>query len=566
MLELILLWGYMLFVNASIGVGVLKLLYSSLGKREKIRLMPAVIAGIVAISTYAGLFSIFYKVGMVSHLFLLAAAICFAAVYKKELKDLAGPYMGDCFSWKGVFYFLIVLMIAFFASRGELHTDTGIYHAQAIRWYEEYGLVKGLGNLQQHFAYNSSYLGYAAIFSMKWLLGRSLHGTNGFLQAIMCVWALWGLKDLKKHENNLVDACRIGILIYTLVNVERIMSPATDFATMYMVLYIITSWAQLCCEKRKTAQLEDYALLCVAAVCVTTFKLSAGMLVLLAIYPAILLIRKKLWKNIAVCLLCGVAVLIPFLVRNVLISGWLVYPLASIDLFHVDWKIPVEYLEKDSAQIKVWGRCLFDVEKLDLPLREWFPVWWNAKDSYEKMLIGANFVAVVLEFVTIFYHLWHRKKINWELVVLHLAVFGGIVGWFVTAPFIRYGLAFLLEFPLLSVGSWLKRVEIGPVKILAGICCTVCFFFLCYYWSYYFRFDMYWIKDHLKDPAYVRQQDYDVVEVGQFEMNGVTIYYPLKSDNISYHAFPATAYETMGRRTGLRGDTLEEGFRAETMD
>lgn len=225
---------------------------------------------------------------------------------------------------------------------------------------------------------------------------------------------------------------------------------------------------------------------------------------MLAIYPAILLIRKKLWKNIAVCLLCGVAVLIPFLVRNVLISGWLVYPLASIDLFHVDWKIPVEYLEKDSAQIKVWGRCLFDVEKLDLPLREWFPVWWNAKDS-------------------------------------------------VTAPFIRYGLAFLLEFPLLSVGSWLKRVEIGPVKILADICCTVCFFFLCYYWSYYFRFDMYWIKDHLKDPAYVRQQDYDVVEVGQFEMNGVTIYYPLKSDNISYHAFPATAYETMGKRTGLRG-------------
>ena len=43
-------------------------------------------------------------------------------------------------------------MTAYFASRGLQHTDTGIYHAQAIRWYEEYGLVKGLGNLQQHFA------------------------------------------------------------------------------------------------------------------------------------------------------------------------------------------------------------------------------------------------------------------------------------------------------------------------------------------------------------------------------------------------------------------------------
>lgn len=72
------------------------------------------------------------------------------------------------------------VMTAYFASRGLQHTDTGIYHAQAIRWYEEYGLVKGLGNLQQHFAYNSAYLAYAAAFSMKWLVGQSLHGTNGF--------------------------------------------------------------------------------------------------------------------------------------------------------------------------------------------------------------------------------------------------------------------------------------------------------------------------------------------------------------------------------------------------
>ena len=86
-------------------------------------------------------------------------------------------------------------MTAYFASRGLQHTDTGIYHAQAIRWYEEYGLVKGLGNLQQHFAYNSAYLAYAAAFSMKWLVGQSLHGTNGFLQAFLCIWALYGLKN-----------------------------------------------------------------------------------------------------------------------------------------------------------------------------------------------------------------------------------------------------------------------------------------------------------------------------------------------------------------------------------
>lgn len=42
-----------------------------------------------------------------------------------------------------------------------------LYHAQAVRWYEEYGVVKGLGNLQWHFAYNSSYFAFAALFSLE---------------------------------------------------------------------------------------------------------------------------------------------------------------------------------------------------------------------------------------------------------------------------------------------------------------------------------------------------------------------------------------------------------------
>lgn len=62
------------------------------------------------------------------------------------------------------------------------------------------------------------------------------------------------------------------------------------------------------------------------------------MLVILALYPAVCLIRSKEWKKIGIYLLCGCVVLAPWLVRNVLISGWLIYPFAAIDLFSVDWK------------------------------------------------------------------------------------------------------------------------------------------------------------------------------------------------------------------------------------
>ncbi len=138
--------------------------------------------------------------------------------------------------------------------------------------------------------------------------------------------------------------------------------------------------------------------------------------------------------------------LAPWLVRNVLISGWLIYPFAAIDLFSVDWKIPASYLQNDSDQIKVWGRCLYDVTKINDPVSAWFPVWWGEKDRYEMMLLIANMVAGISAVLSVVWKRIRKEKLCWDRVVVYAAVLGGIAGWFFLAPFIRYGLAFLLIF------------------------------------------------------------------------------------------------------------------------
>ena len=264
MAELLILWGYIGIVNSCIGAGVLKGIGLLTGRKKIVYgLAGTELAGIVAITVYAQTVSIFGKVFMAAHLILLAAAAACAYWCRKELLVIWSRVKKICLSWEGVLYLIFAVMTAYFASRGLQHTDTGIYHAQAIRWYEEYGLVKGLGNLQQHFAYNSAYLAYAAAFSMKWLVGQSLHGTNGFLQAFLCIWALYGLKNFARHKSHLADGCRVGILLYAIVVSERIMSPATDFGTMYLVFFIVTLWTSIACEKEgKVGEKTDlYALL-----------------------------------------------------------------------------------------------------------------------------------------------------------------------------------------------------------------------------------------------------------------------------------------------------------------
>lgn len=61
-----------------------------------------------------------------------------------------------------------------------MHYDSDLYHAQSIRWIEEYGVVPGLGNLHERFAYNSSFFALSALFSMKFLCGTSMHTMSGF--------------------------------------------------------------------------------------------------------------------------------------------------------------------------------------------------------------------------------------------------------------------------------------------------------------------------------------------------------------------------------------------------
>ena len=570
MVQLLILWGYIFAMNACIGTGVLKILekciygWKNTSSSEQFAVSWTELAGVIAITVYAEIVSLFGAVGQIAHLLLLGFAAFFTLWCRTTIRKIAGKILKILFSWDGVLYLCLILLTALFASRGLQHTDTGIYHAQMIHWYEDYGVVKGLGNLQQHFAYNSSSLAYAAVFSMKWLVGQSLHGTNGFLQAFLVVWAVRGLRGFWRRKNHLADGCRFAILVYALVVSERIMSPATDFSSMYLVLWVICIWADLLTgdKNAESMQIHGYALLSVAAVFVATCKLSAGCLVILALYPLVKLLRRRQWKRIFIYIFCGVLVLAPWLIRNVLISGWLLYPFTALDLFHVDWKIPAEYVQHDSDQIKVWGRCLYDVARIDESPLSWFPVWWAEKRREEMMLLIGNVIALAgLALGGVHTVFVRREKLPWDKMMLYVAILCSIAGWFLTAPFIRYGLAFLLLLPCMVIGEWIRPIRMGPVRIVSGFGCVGVFLCLGMFWDYYVLFNLVWIKQNMGSRYYMIQQDYDLPEVYPYEIEGgLTVYIPKQGENISYYAFPGDAYQSMAERVKMRGENIRDGF------
>ena len=178
MIVVIISWIYMLFLCMLAGIGIhsaghnILKSYKNSDVREQASIMSYLVSGIVVITVYAEIFSIFGGVSVLAQTILLVFALVIGFVERKRIVSLWNRHKWVLCSWEGFFYLCFILFAAFFTSRGTFHTDTNIYHAQAIHFYEEYGLVKGLGNLQLHYAYNSAYLAFASFFSFHWLAGQ----------------------------------------------------------------------------------------------------------------------------------------------------------------------------------------------------------------------------------------------------------------------------------------------------------------------------------------------------------------------------------------------------------
>ncbi|MCR4788927.1 MAG: hypothetical protein K5888_10080 [Lachnospiraceae bacterium] len=577
MIEVIISFIYIALFCLTIGSGVRKVLgkWITFPKEDVTGL---IVTGIIALTTAVGWISIFFRIGAVVHVFLLIIAVLSAWYSRDELTTL----------WKKrqftladiVLAAFITVIIAFAASRGEFHTDTGIYHAAAIRLYEDYGIIKGVANIQLHYGYNSSYLGFASLFTMSFILPNALHTTTGFLMTVFALDAVFNLKHIKQHGSHYADAVRIAVLLYILMNYTGTVSPATDYGTMLMTGYFLTKWAELAdggIEER-----DCYGLLSVFALFLVTMKLSAAMCVIVVVLPVYYLIRKREPKKTAVFLITGLLSFLFYPVRNVIISGWLFYPFEKIDLFNVPWKVPVEYSLVDSAQIKVWGRCLYDINKLDMGLSEWFPIWWEAQEHYDQMLIYGGIISVICLILTLVMRLTgvreRSRRFRAPVVIMYIMIAANLAVWFFMAPFVRYGLIFLLSLPLLTAagltdtlknisgrenagkgmfGAALLRYAGITLLILTGIC-------YCARIDHYVMDDLVFAKQNLSAPYYISQEpfersDMDVMYLGDAR---IPIYYPVGPvEKNSYYTPVSTCYDDMAERSEPMGDSVKDGFK-----
>lgn len=549
MFSVILIWLYMLFTCYVTGFACIRILSGKEAYQCR-KETSYLYAGIGAVTVYAQLFSIFWKVGLMANLILLLICILCVVVFRKQFLENLHTCRLTISPIKAVFILVLLFVFAYGTSTGIIHYDTGLYHAQSIRWIEEYGVVPGLGNLHSRLAYNSAAFCLSALYSMAFLGGQSYHCCAGFLAFLLALVCMEAFTKERMKRPRLSDFARLTAVYYLLIIFDEMVSPASDYFMVLLVFFIIIRWLELI-ERKETLYLP-YALLSVLGVVVLTVKLSGALILLLVLKPAFMMIKEKRGKEIFRFLGMGILTVLPFLVRNVILSGWLFYPFTAFDFFTFDFKIPKGMAEYDAREIQVYGRGFSDVERYGESVMNWLPEWIGNLDGTNKVFLAMALGGVILLILLAVYAVLKKKKDMADFLHAAGTLAVCFLFWLFSAPLIRYGCVFLWLLPVLVWGYLYLKISphLDRFKI---------YFILLTVFGIY-KLSAFGVEVYHGASAqyFILQKDYENFETTPYELHGITFYYPASGDRVGYRDFPSAPQKA---EDIFLGDTIEDGFK-----
>ncbi|MCR5798893.1 MAG: hypothetical protein K6G69_02365 [Lachnospiraceae bacterium] len=420
---------------------------------------------------------------------------------------------------------------------------------------EDYGVVPGLGNLHFRLAYNSAFMPLQALFSFKWLFGQSLHTMNGLFTVAMMAFAVLKSDNNEKSVLRLSDLLKLGAFLYIFYDGFHVSSPNTDTMALILGYYILIKWAEY--AEDDNCDIRKYAYLCVLLVYTATLKLSVGILVMLVVFPAYYLIDHKEWKAIFKHISLGIIVICPFLIRNVIISGYWLYPYEATKVGNFDWTMSKTVLQGDRAEIVAWGRGNQDITRNGEHIWQWIGEWYLSIHLVWKVMIIISLISLIYILI---HALQKRERIftpsGWLVCVCII----GPLFWLLTAPLPRYGIIYMIMLPCIALAKLMDdRPKLEKIGITAKRDISRLHFVLI--GIYIVAFTAYMMYTDVKIPGAFMQGDYDNREVIIDSTLGVDIATPVNGDQTGYEQFPSAPYKGIISGLELRGEDLSEGFK-----
>lgn len=519
------------------------------------------LAGLVVLTSLASLFSLVTNLSALTlALFTLGGLLILAWEWKQDrLNSLMSfcklPATGKGWWLVGLLLLALVLDLS---TRRAANPDTGIYHAQAIRWIETYPAVPGLGNLHTRLAFNSAWLVANAQFSLAFLGGQSFHALPGLFLAVFGLTALAGLRRMAQgaaRPSDWLAALLLPLAFFTIA-VES-SSPGTDFPAILLVWFVLIEWMRE--QEQPDPDAVRPVLLALIAVFAVTVKLSVAPIALFAVLIFARYLRRQLFRPAVLIAAGTVLILTPWLARNVVLSGYLVYPEAGLDLFAVDWKIPAQTAENEKITIQAWARIPREEKTIvqAMPLATWAKIWYFNQDKSDQALLWGIGLGPLSWALAGLFSRKARAKLKEPLrrYALGYGVFlAGLAFWFASAPDLRFGYGFVLGALVLGWLPWLALAQSLAArrgKLIAGVILVITLAL----WGLQIRS----IEPRTLPQRLLLPRDYTSYSTAPCQLQNKTIFCAEWYNECGYEAFPCVP--SADPQVGLRGTDYSQGFR-----
>ena len=321
-----------------------------------------------------------------------------------------------------------------FVSYLSINPDSILYHYQNIHLNETYKVIPGIANIEDRFGFNSNYLLISSIFSFRFLFGESLYPLQSFLFVYLGIWLF--IQSIIQRK--ILYTFTIILLLFILLTNLGISNTSTDIIpTLITFCYVLSL---IISKDRKNNTLFVF----IVPIALITYKLSMAPLCLISLVLLIRLIKKRQISKIIPLLSFSFLILLLWCTRNVIISGYLVYPLNSIDIFSFDWKVPKEVSILQDMYIHDWSRIvqynnfsdLISIAKGNTPLYKIILL--------EKMAYPILYILTVISFFIFGYSKVKYRSSNLYLDWLFISLCLGLIINLILAPDSRFYIGFIL--------------------------------------------------------------------------------------------------------------------------
>jgi hypothetical protein len=329
MILILLSWLYIFFTAVTFGIAFSKAL--------RILHLDAVIttiSGLFSITILATTWAFFGPINMGFHIVLFLSSIIFwyqnKAAFLSILQSI--PRQIRLFSFP-IRILLIISSLLILAQSATLPfiIDNESYYIQTIKWLNEYGFVKGLANLHLFLGQNSGWHITQSVYSLSFLYDR-FNDLNGFCLLLGNFFAFQKLNSYFT-KGNPIDLV-FGLLPLSYVFLFQFISAPSPDLPIYIFGFVLFS-VYLQNESIK----DHFLIISILSLFVVFIKITA---VVLLLFPIVLLInnfksvQKQLFKISAI----GVLVLVLFVAKNIMLTGYPLFPLLCFRIDAFDYTVP----------------------------------------------------------------------------------------------------------------------------------------------------------------------------------------------------------------------------------